>query len=156
VCPPEFIGDWGLLKEIRSMNHESPAVDDVRNVVKRINAAWTQGNLNDLTDCFDQRIVMVHPGLEARTTGREACIRSYKEFLEQATVREYHEDEPTIDVWKNVAIASYRFYMDYDIGGTRARESGFDIYVFTRAVADEVNPWRAIWRTMIASESQTD
>jgi uncharacterized protein (TIGR02246 family) len=122
----------------------------IRQLLKRINQAWVQGRLEELNECFHENMVIVAPGLQAMRKGREACVRSYQEFIAAAVVHEYNEREPTIDLWANTAVAVYGWEIVYEINGQLSRESGQDLFVFAR----ENGVWRAVWRTMLPSTLQ--
>ena len=119
--------------------------EQIRQLVKKINAAWLAGRAEELAQYFHENMVIVAPGFEHRAEGRDACIESYKDFWRQAVVREYSESEASVERWRNTAVASYTLGMAYEMGGQSFRESGRDILVFVR----EQETWLAVWRTMI-------
>jgi hypothetical protein len=90
---------------------------------------------------------MVLPGLSARIEGRAAVIESYMEFMEHSAVGEYFEDEPTIDLWGDTAIASYHWAMTWVSAGIAESAAGYDVFTFARRT-DGDQTWRAVWRTM--------
>jgi len=120
---------------------------DVRVTLRRISAAWQNRHYQELATLFDEDIVMVLPGLSARIEGRVAVVESYMEFMEHAAVGDYWEDEPTIDVWGETAIASYRWEMTWVTGGITESAAGYDVFTFSRDT-DRDQAWRAVWRTM--------
>jgi hypothetical protein len=128
-----------------------PTIEDyraeVRHALQRISAAWQDRRYQELAILFDENIVMVLPGLSARIEGRAAVVESYMEFMEHSAVGEYWEDEPTIDVWGDTAIASYRWEMTWVSGGISANAAGYDVFTFARRI-DGDQSWRAVWRTM--------
>ena len=118
----------------------------VRETLDAINAAWREGRLDELDDLLRPDVIYVAPGFSARLEGRDACIASYRDFLAAAEVHDYAADPPTVELFGNTAIATYRFEIDYSVAGQRSRESGHDLFVFTR----DDGRWRAAWRTLIA------
>ena len=80
--------------------------------------------------------------------GRAACVASYREFVQTATIHHYHETEPEIDVVGDTAVATYRFAITYSIDTTDFDESGWDLFVFVRAG----QTWQAIWRTIVPAQ----
>src|SRR5215471_12008624 len=114
-----------------TMSDQTPEAK-VRRSLRRINDAWLNGRVDEAADCFDDGMIMVHPGFQGRTVGKDACLQSYKDFRAAATVHAYHEDEVKVDVWDALAIASYRFQMDYEVRGERFVEGGVDLYAFVR------------------------
>jgi len=120
---------------------------EVRHTLQRISAAWQGRRYQELAILFDENIVMVLPGLSARIEGRAAVVESYMEFMEHSAVGDYWEDEPTIDVWGETAIASYRWEMTWVSGGISESAAGYDVFTFSRRT-DGDQAWRAVWRTM--------
>src|SRR5688572_10312102 len=91
---------------------------DIRTLLRRINRAWVHGPLDDLEACFHEDMVIVSPGFKDRTEGRAACVASYKEFIESATVHEYHESEPEVHIVGDTAVATYRYEIVYTMDTT--------------------------------------
>lgn len=129
--------------------------DEVRHTLQRISAAWRDRCYQELAILFDENIVMVLPGLSARIEGRAAVVDSYMEFMEHSAVGDYWEDEPTIDVWGDTAIASYRWEMTWVSGGISENAAGYDVFTFSRRT-DGDQGWRAVWRTMALDVSPED
>ena len=124
--------------------------DAIRQLVTKINDAWLTGRVDELNECFDENIVMVPSGFEGRAEGRDACVASFKEFIQQARVQEYTQSEPEIDVWGSAAVATFSWEIEYEMNATSFQESGRDVYVLARA---EVG-WKAVWRMMIQSSQR--
>lgn len=122
----------------RALQHEIAAV------IKEINQAWLSGRIDDLNQAFHQDMVIVGPDFQELSRGRAACVKSYRDFLAQAQIIHYRDFEPTIDEWKDIAIATSPWEMTYALGGTRYRETGHDTFVFKR----EQDRWQAVWRLM--------
>src|SRR5438105_4762871 len=66
------------------------AEEQVREVIERMNRAWLEGTLEDLPaalgECFHPAMVIRGGDLQVHGAGREACIESYLDFLEQAEI----------------------------------------------------------------------
>jgi len=124
--------------------------DRIREVLEGINRAWVEGRVRELETYFHEDMVIVGPDLRVLGHGREACIRSYEEFVRQAAVAEFGEEGFEIGVWGHAAVASYRFEICYEVGGKTLRESGRDLFVLAR----EDDRWRAVWRMVLPSLSE--
>ena len=123
-----------------SQDHEA-----IAGLVRQINAAWTQGQPERLQAYFHEAMVIVPPGFQDRVEGRSACVESYREFVQSATVQRYHESSPDIDIVGDTAVATYRFEIVYTIDTTDFQEAGRDVFVFARSAGT----WLAVWRTVI-------
>lgn len=126
---------------------DESARSEVRDMLRRLSAAWQDRRYQELAGLLDERIVMVLPGLSARIEGRTAVIDSYMDFMEHATVSDFVEDSPTIDVWGDTAIASYHWEMTWVRAGKEKSAAGYDVFTFSRRT-DGDHAWRAVWRTM--------
>ncbi|MBI4718749.1 MAG: DUF4440 domain-containing protein [Planctomycetes bacterium] len=118
----------------------------VRQVVKRLNLAWQHGHFQDLTDCFHPRCTISIPWSGLRCEGRERCVQSYVDFTAAADITRYAESEPIVDVIGDTAVAVFEWDMEWTVTSGPQRETGFDVWVFTR----EAGKWCAVWRTQVS------
>ena len=109
------------------------ARSELRASLRKLSAAWQNRRYEELATLFDENIVMVLPAFSGRLEGREAVVDSYREFMETASVSDYQEDLPTIDVWGDTAIASYHWEMTWIGGGKVESAAGYDAFVFSRS-----------------------
>ena len=118
-------------------------------VLNEINDAWLNGRPEDIVGRiaphFHDDMVMKGPGFVGLPCGRNACARSYEDFVRQAGVREYKSGEPTIDITGDTAVAVYSWKMTYELSGAEYRETGHDLFVFVR----ERGSWLAVWRAIL-------
>jgi uncharacterized protein (TIGR02246 family) len=119
-------------------------MEDVRQVVERINDAWRSGRPDGLAAYFHPDIVIVGPDYQEMGRGREACVASYRDFLGSAVVRAYRESGLVVRQWGTTAVATYGWEMDYEQGGQLHREAGTDLFVFAR----QGDAWLAVWRAV--------
>lgn len=119
--------------------------ETIHGLIRRINNAWLNRRMDELRDCLHAAMVGVAPGFQARIEGREACLKSYDDFMGAAVVDEFRESEPTIDVCGDTAVATFGWEMAWTMNGRSHRESGHDLFVFAR----EDGRWWAVWRTML-------
>lgn len=89
-------------------------------------------------------MVIAPPGSTERVSGRDAYVGSYRQYDDTATTHEFRAETPQIDIVGGVAVAVCPFFIDYELQGTRHRESGKDLLVFRRIDGE----WRVIWRSM--------
>lgn len=118
--------------------------EQIRRVLERINDAWLEGRSEELGEYLHPDIAIVSPDLRRLGEGSEACVKSYHDFASRATVNGFTMSDPVIDLWRDTAVAVYSFDIDYEMSGRSHRESGRDLYVFTR----DGGKWRAAWRML--------
>jgi len=114
-------------------------------VVLDINKAWVNGHVDDMVNLLHEDVVFFHPVSGPLGEGREACMKGYKDFADQAVIHDFKELEPSVDVYGSTAVAAYRFDITYEIGGGTGHDTGRDVIVLVR----EDSKWKAVWRTQI-------
>ena len=123
----------------------------IRSQLARINDAW-QHHRGDamvgvLSECFASDVVMRGPGFSLAGKGREAAVQSYVDFTNQAEVKAFNAEDPTIDVAGDTAVAQYQWQMTYVLAGQEYTEQGHDLFVFSRRGGE----WLVIWRALLSS-----
>ncbi|MEK6410581.1 MAG: nuclear transport factor 2 family protein [Acidobacteriota bacterium] len=132
-------------------SQDSSAEAEIRELIKGMNNAWAMGHPEDIGSFFREDIVMVLPGFQQRTGGREACVASYVDFCNQAAIAGLTLGEISVDVFGDTAVASYGYEISYELGGERFNDKGRDIIVFVRGS----DGWQAVWRTMIVTQPES-
>ena len=110
-----------------------------------INAAWLNGQVDDMEASIHPDIVMAIPGLAARIKGRDALLAGFRDFCNNAKVHEFHDREMQIDVAGRTAVVTIQYEMLYERSGARYRATGRDLWVFERHGDSCI----AVWRTML-------
>lgn len=118
---------------------------EVWELVRRSNRAWMAGAVHEVGELFDEKAVVVAPGLQGRVEGREAVVRSYEEYVHHARTHSFEELEHSIDVFGDVSVVAYRFAVRYTLNGEDVErdESGQEVLVLRQVGG----AWKAIWRT---------
>ncbi|HXZ78463.1 MAG TPA: nuclear transport factor 2 family protein [Terriglobales bacterium] len=136
------------------MKPQNSDLEQIQILLKSINDAWLKGRPEDvpqaLTPHFHPDICIKGPGLQMMAKGRDACARSYQEFLQQATLKDCALSEPEVSVYGDTAVATFKWEMTYVLQGQEYRESGYDLFVLCRADGR----WLACWRAMLPAPSQ--
>jgi hypothetical protein len=122
------------------------AAIEVALTLAALSTAWRERRYDDLAGFLAEDMVFTLPGFGGRLEGATAVVASYREFMERVTLTAYEEQAPTVDVWGETAVASFRWEMTWLAGGVPNQGAGHDLFVFRRAAAGE--SWRAVWRTM--------
>ena len=123
--------------------------DEIHGIVRKINEAWLERRPADLAHFLHDEIVVAPPGFEGHVQGRQAAVDSYEQFAAAATVHAADFDEPDVQAWEDTAVATYRYTLDYSMGGARNHDTGWDVLVLRRAAGT----WRVVWRTIIPEDS---
>jgi ketosteroid isomerase-like protein len=119
--------------------------EQIRGILSDINRAWLDGNTDVLERHFHDDMVIAQPGFGIMGEGRDACVDSYKDFADSASVSDLKESEHIVLVWGDTAVASYKFEIEFEMDGKARREAGYDLFVFAR----QAGRWLAVWRTVL-------
>lgn len=123
--------------------------DEIRNLLKKINETWVEGDARQLGQFFHRDMVIFGPDLKKMGNGRDECVKSYIDFCGNARIMTYKESNFVIDVWGNTAAIVYDFEIGYEMEGKRYDDTGRDLFIFSR---DENNgEWLAVWRMLVAA-----
>lgn len=122
---------------------------EIRDLLRTINDSWLSNKpdqvRNILVECFHEDMVIKGCDLETLARGREACMRSYVDFIEQVKISAFSQDEPEIYIGGDTAIATYGWSITYTLDGKEHTELGNDLFVFGRTNGK----WLAVWRAML-------
>jgi hypothetical protein len=123
----------------------------IRQLIRAMNDAWLGLPVEEipaaLDACFHDDMVIRGADLTVTGRGKDACIQSYVDFVEQAVVRECTLGDPEVDLAGNSATAVYDWEMTYELEGQEYSEAGADILMLTR----EDGRWLVTWRLMLPS-----
>jgi ketosteroid isomerase-like protein len=124
---------------------ETPDQQEIRRTLHALNQAWVEGHPDQIANFLHAQVVFVSPDLKQRGVGREDCVASYVDFSSQAKIHSFNESAHAIDVIGDAAVATYAFEIHYEMNGKTFRETGHDLFVFTR----EGGEWKVVWRTLL-------
>lgn len=117
----------------------------VAEAMRQINDAWLAGRADDLAALVHPEIVMVFPSFAGRIQGREAFLAGFRDFCENARIRQFREDEHQIDIAGGTAVVNFGYEMLYERSAKQYRVTGRDLWVFGKHGPG----WVAVWRTML-------
>ena len=121
------------------------AIEEIKNLVQKINKTWSEGKPELLVNYFHEDIIFNSPDFSQKIEGKANCIESYIDFCNTSKVLLYNDKNLKVDIFDSTAIASYEFEMKYEHKGSTYHESGNDIFVFHKFE----NEWKAVWRSMV-------
>ena len=125
-------------------------MDDVikiRDLVREVNDGWLAGDFRALHRYFHDDMVIRGPQFQELCRGKDACVKSYEEFLAQATVKDYRHDVPTIDLFGSSAVVTFQWEMRYELSGKDYSEPGSDTLLLTK----ENERWLVLWRLVLVN-----
>src|ERR1700691_758679 len=106
---------------VEESGHESATAS-----MRRINQAWRDGHVEDLAPLVHSEIVMVFPGFAGRIQGKEEFLAGFRDFCQNARVREFREQDHQVDIAGDTAVVTFRYEMVYERSGGRFRSTGRD------------------------------
>lgn len=119
---------------------ESKIKEDVWKTVQAMNKAWAKdGNTDKLNNYFHQNMVVISATDRERIVGRDACIASWKAFVEATKIHRWKEIDPQIQLYGggNFAVVTYYFEMSFDMGDRTIDMGGRDMF----ALVNEDGKW---------------
>jgi|SRR5215471_6859863 len=116
-------------------------------VVNGINDHWRAKRYEQIGELLSDDVAMAPPGFASRARGREAYVKSYRDYDAAATTIEFSTGEPQVDLSGDTAVVVCPFDVVYELDGQRYRERGHDLLVLSRSSGD----WKVVWRTMQAA-----
>lgn len=117
----------------------------IYDLINKINELWLSGKTRELYDYLSNYVVFATPGFNKYLKGKDLCINSYKEFIQQAAVEDFQTDQLNVDFFEDTAIGTYHFYIRYQMEGETHEEEGYEIMGFRKPN----NQWLLIWRTQM-------
>jgi ketosteroid isomerase-like protein len=125
---------------------------DPAGVLSEINRIWQEAAPDEIAariaPHFTHDAVVTAPSLARVARGRERVAESYADFARNAKMIEVRIDEPEVDLFDGVAVATMTWRIRYEFGGKRGAERGHDTYVFRL----DDGAWRICWRSMLSCE----
>ncbi len=106
--------------------------DQIWQTIQSLNHAWTvEGNTEKLREYFHKDMVAITATDRERLEGREACIASWKAFVEATKIHHWHAVAPKIQLYGNgkTAVVTYYYDMSFDLDGQTKRLGGRDMFV---------------------------
>ncbi|MGH1543172.1 MAG: YybH family protein [Arenicella sp.] len=116
----------------------------VESTLKSIVAACTHGDFKELEKHFHTNMVIEGPEFRQRKEGRDQSIQHYREFHRNVDIQKFKDSDYQTQIWGDTAIASYHFEAQLKTAGEVRRDTGRDLYAFTR----EEGEWRAVWNSL--------
>ena len=124
---------------------ENDDIEAIRRLISDISAAWLGGDVSRLNEYFHDRMTINGPELQQLGAGRQACVKSYQDFMQQTAILEYEESDPKIDLYGDTAVVVCPWKIIYELKGQKNREEGRDLLVAVRNEGSWLVAWRAVF-----------
>jgi ketosteroid isomerase-like protein len=121
----------------------------IQEVLQKLNDCWHQKQYDKMGAYIAEEVVIVPPGSSERVRGRESYIQSYKDYDSAAVTTEFLPGELQIDLFGDIAVVLFPFFIAYELQGISHREHGKEALLLKRTR----ETWQILWRTM-ESESE--
>jgi hypothetical protein len=125
---------------------EATSKSYIIDLIKKINHSWLEGNIDELYIYLSNDVVFASPYNQSYLQGKDLCISSYRKFIKQASIHAFEASNYKIDLFDDVAVATYKFTISYTIENESYDESDYEIMVFRKFHED----WLVIWRAQIS------
>jgi hypothetical protein len=122
------------------MADEQATKEEVLGFIKALNESWTKGDGSGLGAYFHPRMVAITPSDQDILYGRDACVKSWLGFAQQAQIRRWEELEPDVKLYGDTAIVTYYYDISFDMEGESYDQGGRDMLVLVK----ENGSWRAV------------
>jgi len=127
---------------------------EIRELIRAMNDAWLGLPAEEipaaLGGCFHDHMVIRGADLTVTARGKDACIQSYVDFVQQVVIHECTLEDPEIDLAGDSAAAVYNWEMTYELGAQEYHEAGADVLMLARTDGR----WLVTWRLMLPSVGQ--
>jgi hypothetical protein len=127
-----------------ALPHPDDTKAEIHRLLQQIRDCWRRGRTTELAALFHCDMRIVGPDFRVLAAGRDACVKSYEDFVRDATILEHEESEPEISAWGDTATAAFGWKITYQMKGETHRDAGRDLFVFAR----HQGRWQAVWRAV--------
>jgi uncharacterized protein (TIGR02246 family) len=119
-------------------------------VIQAMNRAWTvEGDIAKLRDYFHENMVAIYPADRERLEGREACLASYRRYVETSDIHSFKEVDPKIQIHDDghAAVVTYYYDMSVEVDGQKYEPAGREMIVLVKedgrwwVVAEQFSPF---------------
>ena len=133
------------------MENETLDYDQIATLIRSLSVAWREKQFDRVAAFFSETVVFQDTEGHRLAEGKTACIQSYRDFMENAAVLSYNEESPDVVRTSGIAIANYRWRIDYQMNAASFHDEGRDWLALEKQDGD----WRIIWRLISVSKGDT-
>ena len=103
------------------------------------------GNIDALSLMLHEQSVFVAPDLKTKIKTRKHCLRTIKDYSEQAKTHVYDIINIDIFIWGKSANVMLDYYVEYELNNTYYKENGVESWI----LVNENDQWLMAWRALI-------
>ena len=110
---------------------ESETEKQVWKIIENMNRTWIEKrDVSGLRQYFHEDMVAVTPVDRYQLEGREACIASWRKFVETTRIIDWKATDPKIQIYNRgqSAVVTYYYEMSYERNGNTINTSGRDMF----------------------------
>ena len=115
------------------------------------NDSWTNGALDQLNTLLHKECIFVTPEWKDELKGREKCLQSIKEYIDNANTRSFEVTETRIHKWEATAVVHLEYLVEYEMNSQTYKEKGREIWTLIL----QNDTWLMVWRAMVKNEEVT-
>ena len=109
--------------------------------IHKIILFWLEDKLSEVEYLIDNDVIICVPIESIQLKGREHFIEYLKKARHKRKVIRYNEEDFSIHINDSIAMAHYKFVVEYEQNVKRHIDSGRDFLIFKRQNKD----WKLIW-----------
>lgn len=114
---------------------DSKIKEEVWKTIQDLNRAWiVEGNADKLKDYFHNNMIAITPTNNECLEGRDACIASWKAFVDSTRINHWKEIDPKIHVYGggHFSVVTYYYDMSFEMYGQTVKVGGRDMFALVK------------------------
>jgi uncharacterized protein (TIGR02246 family) len=118
---------------------------EIDQLLRDLNECWAHRNTPGETARFLHEDVVFTGGAaggEVRLEGRDACVKTYTDFVTNSMVTSFEQKPAQVDIAGDTAVAVYAWDIEYVWAGLTSSDSGRDLFVLQRVDGHWLVTWR--------------
>lgn len=121
---------------------------DIERFIEQFNTAWITGDIEQLEPILDENVVFVLPDFKAELQGKERCLQTIRDYVDNTQTREFRVTGKSIRVWPECAMVTVDYYIEYSIQGNSYSENGKEVWT----LLNRSGVWKMAWRALVLYE----
>lgn len=98
------------------------------NLIRALNDAWLADDFDAIAACYHADVILLPPDAGVPIIGRDAVVSTYREFSNQARLKDFQVTELLTYPVDGLSAIHMRFDVEYQLDEAVYQESGLDVY----------------------------